>query len=167
MNVSAKVRARVRTIGTGTAVGVPWMMRIGGDRMWIDRGGPPDAANALPRRCSVDGIDGRWMMARVSREGARCARMTRLTMDGPRNGVPRWIIGFRLRRRQGDLGARDQGSLGEHRRARLRHGLRSRLEVLPDREEDHRPEGSREGSARDGGDGAPDEHVQEQDAVRG
>ena len=45
------------------AVGVPWMMRIGGDRMWIDRGGPPDAANALPRRCSVDGIDGRWMMA--------------------------------------------------------------------------------------------------------
>ena len=44
------------------------MMRIGGDRMWIDRGGSPDAANAIRRRRSVESIDAKWMMgARVSR----------------------------------------------------------------------------------------------------
>lgn len=43
-------------------------MRIGGDRMWIDRGGSPDAANAIRRRRSVESIDAKWMMgARVSR----------------------------------------------------------------------------------------------------
>ena len=67
--------------------------------------------------------------------GIARGRARRLTMHarGPSARARCEWIGFRLCRRQGDVGARHQGSLGEHRRARRRHGLRSRLAMLPDR----------------------------------